>query len=461
MIKKLLIVVFCLGLVGYWIVNTETVLSYDIKDIKKSKEVTYPRIFQAWDSVENVKGTENEKLAIHDLIFDGTGLFDIGWQITEEQPYYGLSTILVNEDNESDFTNAHKKREDILDKNPNIVILAEILYREGKYKTKNEARKAKNYWDAAMFPFDSTLWLRDESDEIVLGYGEDSDCDGMVEQEETSYALVDFTNEQVQDLIAAKALTIKESGLFNGIMLDWWKEDNATSGSLDWSKTYLFPQSETKARIQILKKIREKVGEDFLILVNANTSKVPLSAPYINGLFMEVYKDEYKKGYSLEKIIQTEETLLWAEKNLKEPHINCLEGWRVVKDYDGDLKARIRERQSKVNQQWMRVFTTMSLVFSDGYLLFTDDNAMPSGDHLHNWYSFWNVDLGLPIQEKGEFYKEIEGLFIREYENGWVIYNRSGKKQKISFEDKVTDVTKNKYRNTFEIQNLDGTIYLK
>ena len=99
-----------------------------------------------------------------------------------------------------------------------------------------------------------------------------------------------------------------------------------------------------EARLSILRKIREHVADDFLILVNANMRQTPKSAPYVNGLFMECYKSEYGKGYSLDQILQMEETLLWAEQHLREPRINCLEGWRVVTDYMGDLKTRVRRK---------------------------------------------------------------------------------------------------------------------
>ena len=44
---------------------------------------------------------------------------------------------------------------------------------------------------------------------------------------------------------------------------------------------------------------------------------------------------------------------------------------------------------------------------------------------------FWNADLGRLIGEKGQLYEAIDGLFIREFTNGWAVYNRSGKAQEI------------------------------
>ena len=52
--------------------------------------------------------------------------------------------------------------------------------------------------------------------------------------------------------------------------------------------------------------------------------------------------------------------------------------------------------------------------------------------HQHIWYDFWDADLGRPIGPKALQYQNIEGLFIREFTNGWAVYNRSGSEQSIT-----------------------------
>ena len=95
------------------------------------------------------------------------------------------------------------------------------------------------------------------------------------------------SRQSVQELVAQKALSLKNSGLIDGILLDWWNEERATSDNAteDGWKPILNYLEEQHARIEILRKVRDKVGDDFLILVNSNDRTVPLSAPYINGLF--------------------------------------------------------------------------------------------------------------------------------------------------------------------------------
>ena len=423
---------------------------------------SYPSIFQAWNGIENRPYEDNaSRLAHHDLIFAHPySLLTVGWNISESQPYQGIATKMNAEQRGI----ASQRKQQLLSKNPNLRLLVEIRYRDAKYLSAANESKVKNWWQVGFYPPDSPFWLKDSKDQPVVGWGEDTNADGKIDQnDEVLNFLIDFTQEAVQDLVVEKVLELKNSGLFDGIMLDWWSEDFATSpvGVNDWSETILTREEELKARLAILQKIRFNVGDNFLILVNANTRKIPHSAAYVNGIFMESHKDEYSRGYNLDEIKQMERTLLWAEQHLKPPQINCLEGWRLVTKYTGDLETRIAERNSAQNRQSMRMITTLSLTHSDGYVLFADDNTMPTPDHLHNWYSFWDIDLGYPVGQKAQRFQQTEGLFIREFEKGWTAYNRSGRTQTIIFAEDVTNVNTNERQRHHQIPDLDGVLFLK
>ncbi len=434
------------------------VIKANIADMRRS----YPSIFQAWSGIENRPDeSELQRLVRHDLAFAHPyTLLRITWNISEQQPYSGLATAL--DPNRIDA--ARERKQELLSLNPNLLLLVEIRYRDAKYLSKQNEAHVENWWEVGFYPPYSPYWLRDNAGTPVLGWGEDTNGNGKIDEDDTilNY-LIDFTNPEVQNLIVKQAVTLDKVGLFDGIMLDWWNEDSATSpiGIDDWSETILTRTAELEARLAILRKIRAQVDDDFLILVNANMRQIPKSASYVNGIFMECYKQEYNKGYNLDQILQIEETLLWAEQNLREPRINCLEGWRVVTEYMGDLDTRVTERNSAENQQWMRMITTLSLTHSDGYVLFGDDNAIPVYDHLHNWYDFWNTDLGKPIQEKAIQYREVTGLFIREFENGWVVYNRSGMPHTVTFDENVTGTNSGKRQLRHKVGDFDGEIFLK
>ena len=44
------------------------------------------------------------------------------------------------------------------------------------------------------------------------------------------------------------------------------------------------------------------------------------------------------------------------------------------------------------------------------------------------------------VGEKRQLYQEIEGLYIREYTNGWAVYNHSGEAQTITLPEEVQGV---------------------
>ena len=87
-----------------------------------------------------------------------------------------------------------------------------------------------------------------------------------------------------------------------------------------------------------------------------------------------------------------------------------------------------------------------------------------------NRYRFFDAPLGRSVggtETMGVLYEppngeEIEGLFIREFTNGYAVYNRSGKAQEIELPQEVSGWSSgvtDKRRHT--LADLDGEIYLK
>lgn len=74
--------------------------------------------------------------------------------------------------------------------------------------------------------------------------------------------------------------------------------------------------------------------------------------------------------------------LIWFKTHLQAPALTALEAWYTNPSSGRhDLKA-------------MRSTTAISLIFSDGLVLFADPNSLPTHDNMHDWYSFWNKSLG-------------------------------------------------------------------
>ena len=420
---------------------------------------SYPLVCRPWSGVENrPELTELERIALHDLWWTSGWDLGLGWEISEAQPYRGLSTSLVDVDNDSGLAGAIERRDELRRLNPHLKVLVSLFYREGPYVSDEEDHR---WWELGHFPPDSPFWIRDEAGMPVPGFGEDADGDGVIEAGEALSSLVDFRMPEVIELVAQRALAVQRTGVVDGIMLDWWNEHGLTATSyLDWSTFYMTAEEELESRLALIRRIRELVGDDFQILVNTNERTAPLSAPYANGTFMELYKPDWSAGYTREAIIGIEETLAWATEAFRKPRINCLEGWRVVTDY-GNAAAQVDERDSEENLRWMRLFTTMALTHSDEMVVFGDDNAEPTVDHLHNWYDFWDADLGQPVGPKGTTHQGVDGLFIREFTNGYAVYNRSGVDHEIHLPDPHMSVSSGQVGEAHRIADMDGEILLR
>ena len=333
-----------------------------------------------------------------------------------------------------DIAGAATRRDELLAKNPNMLFLAEVRVRD--------AHPGFHY------PEDWPYWLRDENGNLV----------GNKDLPDTVF-LIDFRIPEVQDIIVQRAVAVSKCGLYDGIFIDWWNEGRATLATPDWKTFYITPAEELEIKISMLKRIRAQGPNDFLILSNNNRLKLPFSAPYMNGSFMETFRDNVGgyREYTREGIIEIEDALIWLETNMREPQINCLEGWGIPTE----------PPDSPNNKRWMRLFTTMSLTLSNGYVLYNigwDQSKPDPPNHDHYWYSFWDADLGQPVSPIIQQYKGIEGLFIREFTNGWAVYNRSGQAQTVTLRSSATSVSdrgSTAASITHLLPDLDGEIYLK
>ena len=396
---------------------------------------SFPSVFKAWHSILNRPTLSREdRLAHHDLYWS---------------PSFESHFLETNQDIQlvGYLDKARQERDALLSLNPNMIFIRGIAMRDAS---------------PDVFLEDSPYWIRDTEGNRVLA------------ADDYFAFLVDFTHPDVQNIIVQQAIAVSKCGLYDGIFLDWWKENHAVlaDSKVGWSEGYRGFETEQRARDNIIQRIRAGVGDDFLIIVNPNRSKPLRAGPYINGLFMETLRD-HDRGYTHDGLAEIESTLLWAEESLQVPQINCLEGWGVEAEAP----------DSPTNRRWMRVFTTMGLTHSDGYVLYITGIRSPDHQHdwstfepthqevhnrgrVHNhhhdhyWYDFWDANLGRPIGAKAQLYQNVEGLFIREFTNGWAVYNRSGSTQEISLAENATGVANGQAGTTHQLADLDGEIYL-
>ena len=385
---------------------------------------SFPSIFGAWSEIVNLpippevrsKGyVVEEELAHYDLYFYGQ-TFGLSWAKTPE------GWKLAGE-----VQRAQQMHGELLSRNPNSVLLMSIGY----FTERSDA-----------FPLDFPYWLRDAKGNPRVGDGIDF---ADIPKDEVVDFLLDFTRLEVQDMVVEKAVAVAQCGIYDGIMLGHWNEEHRLND-------YYTKEEEHDARDTILQRIRAAVGDDFLIMVDTNWKEIPRWARYINGAFMELsfntvrHRHVQEEEYTREDLLSIENQLKWAETHFCEPRINGLEGFGLTAE----------PPDSPRNQQWMRLFTTMSLTHSDGYVLYNVGDS-----HSNYWYAFWDVDLGQPIGEKGQRYENTDGLFIREFTNGWAVYNRSGKINEIQLPEPVTGIHSGIKSTTHSLHDLDGEIYLK
>ena len=297
--------------------------------------------------------------------------------------------------------------------NPNMIFLREI-----------------RMWDAGPdhFPEDSPYWARDAAGNRIGG--------GLY--------LINYSHPDVQDIIVEQAIATSRCGLYDGIFIDRWREDVHTLTQ------YVSHDEEVAIRVSILERIRSEARPDFLIVVNANNQPVPRTGQYINGSFMETKLpfQVTNKEILERRVAYSRDTLEWLAINLREPRLPAILSGNGVPT---------EPLNGPINRRWMRTFTTMSLTHADGYIGFVSGSIV-SGIH---WHDFWDADLGQPVSPPLRFYEDIEKLYIREFTNGWAVYNQSGEAQVVTLPEEVQSVANGLVNTAHALLNFDGDIYLR
>lgn len=351
---------------------------------KRIADRTFPSVFQAWNAADNLQESRTTTEARHDLIFHGESFFGLQW----DNAHPGLATEFTATSLQAGL----QRRRDLLRRNPNLILLLEIRYHDAH---------------RSFLPDGHKWWRRDEHGNIVPGW------------QEGGYLQLDISNPEYREHVARQALAAASSGVVDGIMLDWWRDD--------------------ADHLALIKTIRSSIGDKALILANANDVSTPQTAPFLNGYFMECYRSQTAEDW--EKIAGT---LRWAEKNLRPPRINCLETWY---------------HQSRKDEALMRATTTLSLVASNGYCLFSDPNPLPTPDHLHDWYPFWERRLG---RARSIGIARPDGALTREFDNGTVVYNPKGNPPvTIVFDKPTTSCATGQQARIHTVGPCDGDFFLR
>lgn len=378
----------------------------------------YPSIFSPWAGLgyfpisNRPESSDIENLARHDLWWD-TNAFEL--RFIKAQNRFKIA---------GEIDKAIRQRDDLLALSPNMVVLVQVRMRNAPLDH---------------FPEDWPHWIRDEQGAIFL-------YDSGVRL----HGLIDFTHPAVQDMIVQQAIAVSGCGLYDGIFFDYWSESWPVLSGWDGTQRRHFRtlEEEQRARDAILRRIRAETRRNFLIIGNTNDRIIPRTGPYINGGFMETILPYSRPSEDLDSsLTRVEASLKWLDANLRKPTMNALEGTIVPTE----------PPDSPTNRRWMRTVTTLSLTHSNDYVLFKS-----GGGHPHYWYDFWDADLGQPVSAKAQLYnEEIPGLYIREFTNGWAVYNHNGETQVITLPELATGVASGVESMTHTLPNIDGEMYLR
>jgi len=363
---------------------------------------TFPSVFQAWNPADSLPGEDRwVTLARHDLMWGSPPQLDLRW----DAPAAGLGERFTPES----VAAGRRRRAALADLNPSLILLAEVRYRDAA---------------AGFLPEGHPWWKRDDTGDLVAGWAEGG------------FFQLDFANPACRAHVAAQARAVVQSGVFDGVMLDWWQDD--------------------EDRLALVQAVREAIGPRAVILANTNDRTCPRTAAQINGLFMECTVTDRP-----DKWRRIAETLTWAEGRLREPRLNCLETWYHTSRDDLHL---------------LRATTTLALTHSDGYCLFSDPNPLPTPDHLHDWYAFWDAPLGRPLaagapraapevcpqwDPEHPLPADKNRTAVREFEGGTAVYNPpDGEAVVIRFGEPRTSAATRRRAATHYLGNLDGDLYV-
>ncbi|MDE0088297.1 MAG: leucine-rich repeat domain-containing protein [Candidatus Poribacteria bacterium] len=336
--------------------------------------------------------------------------------------YQGLATHLTG-----DIQKAKEIRQQLLKDNPNTLFVAEV-----RVHNQRPSKEASAY-----FPIDSDFFLKDSSGEIL--------------RNNNGEYVMNILNPDLQDLLIERIVGFAKCGIFDGVELDCFLGHGVQCGGAPAGPE----EAIIAAYIRILREVRAQVRDDFLIILNGAHTKLRHYAEFINGSAMEYGKDSLGSREETYKRLQLfDEVLTWNEENFREPVVN----WAHGPLYPSEPP------DSPDNQRSMRLLTARGLTLSDGYVLVgyvANFWQRWLDDTLNYWYPFWDAPLGHPIGEKGKQYDNREDIFIREFTNGWVVYNRSKQAQSIELPMQATGVHSGITSKQHTVPDLDGEIYLK
>lgn len=367
---------------------------------------SFPSVFAPWNLAQNLNRDPNSPaVPLGEPMWTTIARHDLYWQVwnrlglkLEGNPQY-LMLSSFQFTPESIQTALHN-RAVLLAANPHLVILAAVSYKFAR---------PQNF-----LPLVSPWWVHGAVERRFESYNQ-----------EYHNQLLDYANPAFQDKVAELCSALVRTGVYDGCMFDGWRDDENPS-----------------AHVALIEKVRAAIGDKALIVGNVNQRLPTATASELNGMYMEGFGDRYFPDWRTAAA-----NLLWGEDHLHKPAITGLEGfWSTGRN----------------QHPLMREVTTLSLVFSNGYVLFDDPNELATPDHLHDWYPFWNKSLGKPVGPLADLSRpNLSGAYARAYECGDVVFNPPGNRPvTVSFLEPRRSAATGASGHSFTVEPGDGDLFL-
>lgn len=201
----------------------------------------------------------------------------------------------------------------------------------------------------------------------------------------------------------------------DGVLLDLWIDEMPA-----------FPVERVrKSRIALAKELRRRIGPDPVIMGNVGWTRDRSTHEYLNGVFVELWKNPSDRGYSCKELLLMEELLAFHDRHLSQPKIVVFEPWRITRDPEGS------DRKNATNRRWAELFTAMAAVVPrNGYILYSDNARDRSeDDHGHAFYDIYRTDLGRPTSGPTPIAR---GVAYRMFSKGLISYNATPREVEVT-----------------------------
>lgn len=348
----------------------------------------YPKIAMLWAPLRGDWSVES--IAKHDLIMMRFGLKLDG------NPT-GLATGFTPESIE----NAKERIAQIRKINPNAVLIGDQLFYE---------------YPENWLSDDHPWWLRENGEKKQFWPG--------------TYRM-DWNNEDYLDHAVKQTIVLKEVGV-DGVFYDNIR-------------------NEPKPWITFLSKVRDAVGDDFLILANCgyDVGSYDFASPFLNGMM-------YESGWSHNRT-EWGETILKMQHTqslLREPKISIIERFEEIRSHAGWPGDEKREQKPNLDPKSRYWSLCYSLIVGDYYYLFSDNTS-----HKHDWYPEYDQKIGKPLC-KGE--RINSHVWKRQYDNAVVYANLPGSQQPytVTLDHRAVDTFTKQKGKEFIIPPGEGRILL-